>query len=213
MREETENGRARSGTASVGGAPVGGPSVGHRSGVLTLVPGTGGPRSRTTHRPGPRRSPGPRPVRPGVVAVAVRPAQVERPLCHGVPQRPGQRVLARRPVVAAPPLALRYRVRRAVAGVVVALVAAAVVVGLGLLADAASVVRAAGTPSPGVVAAAPAEIIVTVAAGDSLGAIAERAVPGATGAELSAVVERIVTANSLTSVQVRPGQVLRVPVG
>jgi hypothetical protein len=148
-----------------------------------------------------------------VVPVAVRPAQLERPACRAVPLRPGQRLLVRRPV--APPrpgLGLRVRRVLATAGAVVA--AAAVVVGLGLVADVASGAR--GTEAPAGVAsvqAAPAEVTLTVEAPGTVWELARTVSPGATGPELAASVQRIVTANSLTSVQVQPGQVLRVPLG
>ena len=158
-----------------------------RSGAtLSLVPGPasgndgvdGGASTRAGHRPVRRRAPGPRPVRPAAGPAGAGSA----PACRTVSRRPGQvwpeprsagreRVLVRHLRRPSEPLALRFRVRRAVAGMVAVLVMAAVVVGLGLLADVASAAR--------------------------------HATPG----------ERIVTGDSLTSVQVRSGQVLRVPLG
>jgi hypothetical protein len=114
-----------------------------------VVTADGGVRARIGHRAPRRRASGPRPVRPAVLSIGVRPAQVERPRVDARRPAPGPRVLVRRPVPP-PVLALRFRIRRAVAGVLVVLAAAAVVVGLGLLADAASAVRTA-----------PAEHIVT----------------------------------------------------
>jgi hypothetical protein len=93
------------------------------------------------------------------------------------------------------------RARRVLAGAAVVVVAAAVVVGLGVLADAASQSR----EQP------PAVVSVTVSEPGTVWEVAHRFAPAAEGAELAAVVERIVTTNSLTSVQVRPGQVLRIP--
>jgi len=96
-----------------------------------------------------RRTSGPRPVRPAVPAVAVRPAEPERPRLRrsGAAGRaalrvPGTRLLARRPLVVAPPVRARERVRRFLAGAAVTALAAAVVVGLGLLADGAAASRA-----------------------------------------------------------------------
>ncbi len=43
--------------------------------------------------------------------------------------------------------------------------------------------------------------------------VAERVAPASSGPELAAVAERIVTDNSLTSVRLHPGQVLRVTGG
>jgi hypothetical protein len=43
--------------------------------------------------------------------------------------------------------------------------------------------------------------------------VARRVALSASGAELAAVAERISTANSLASVRLHPGQVLRVPSG
>jgi hypothetical protein len=63
------------------------------------------------------------------------------------------------------------------------------------------------------VQAAPAEVTLTVEAPGTVWELARTVSPGATGPELAASVQRIVTANSLTSVQVQPGQVLRVPLG
>jgi hypothetical protein len=103
--------------------------------------------------PRPRAS-GPRPVRPAVALVGVRPAPVEWP-ADRLPSRPsGPRILLRRPPAPAPVVALRFRVRRAVAGVLASLVAVAVVVGLGLIADAVSVAR---SPEPSRSSVVPAE--------------------------------------------------------
>ena len=93
------------------------------------------------------------------------------------------------------------RVRRVLAGAAVFVVAAAVVAGLGIVADVASQSR----EQP------PAVVSVTVSEPGTVWEFAHRFAPGVEGAELAAVVERIVTTNSLTSVHVRPGQVLRIP--
>lgn len=107
------------------------------------------------------RAHGPRPVRPRVTPVAVRPVQPPRPGPAGSPVAGGQRVLLRSvPVLPAKVL----RRRRVAATVGVALLAAAVVVLLGLLADVAAAARqgtagvtgvslTSGAPSPGQVVA------------------------------------------------------------
>jgi hypothetical protein len=160
-----------------------------------------------------RRASGPRPVRPAVNAVPVRPAEVERPQASRSEARrvplpvAGMRILARRPLIA--PQGALARVRRMLAGLVVTVVAGAIVVGLGLLADAAAVTRAgeqAGRAPQGLV-------VVTVGAERSPWDVARRVAPGASGPELAALAERIVTDNSLGSVPLHPGQVLRVTSG
>lgn len=192
--------------AGVGSAGVGSAGVG-------LAMAARGARARVGQQAPRRRASGPHHVRPAVVPVGVRPTPAERPACRAPSQVvPGPRVLVRRPLSPPPVVARRIRFRRAVAGVLATLVTVAVVVGLGLLADAASAAR---TPSPSMVAVpseitAASDIAVTVGAGESLGDVARRAAPGV---ETSVVVGRIVAANSLTSIQVWPGQVLRVPVG
>jgi len=121
-------------------------------------------------------------VRPGTCGADVAPAPA-----------------ARRPVSAA-----RYRVRRSVAGVVLALVAAAAVVGLGTLADVAGAAQARST-----VPAGAAEVVVR--AGDTVWDLARREVPDVNPA---AVVERIVRANGLAdaSAALLPaGRVLLIP--
>ncbi len=138
-------------------------------------------RRASERRPAPRRrGSGPRPVRPVVNAVAVRPAEVERPrLQRSGPGRraplraPAARWLVRRPLAAPPAAGALGRVGRFLAGLAVAVVSAALVVGLGLLAD-------------------------RVAA--SRGEEARPPVPA----------ERIVTDHSLAPVSQAPGQVLRV---
>jgi hypothetical protein len=128
-------------------------------------------------------------------------------------------------------------VRRAVVGLAVTVVAAAVVVGLGQVAEMVAAVRAvesggpAGTPA-GSVVPAPLDrsnawpgampiaqrveggtVTITVAAERTVWEVARAVAPGASGSELAALVERIVTDNSLGSVRLHPGQVLRVTVG
>jgi hypothetical protein len=114
-------------------------------------------------------------------------------------------MLVRRPLAGS-----RARLRRAVTGLAVTVVAGAVVVGLGLLADAAATGRA------GEEAAAPAPrgpIVVTVDLERTPWDVARRVAPGASGPELAALAERIVIDNSLGPVPLRPGQVLRVTSG
>ncbi|TQM14292.1 hypothetical protein [Pseudonocardia kunmingensis] len=98
-----------------------------------------------------RRASGPRPVRPGVVPVRVRPAEAERPrVRRSAPLRhpvPGVRVLVRRPLAVVPAGGVRLRVRRVLAGLAVALGAAVAVAGLGLLADAVAAQRSAEVPA------------------------------------------------------------------
>jgi hypothetical protein len=156
-----------------------------------------------------RRASGPRPVRPTVSTVAVRPAEAERPhvpRARRVPlPLPATRLLARRPLAGS-----RAGVRRALAGVAVTVVAGAVVVGLGLLADTAAAGRAAEE------AAAPAPrgpIVLTVDLERTPWDVARRVAPGASGPELAALAEQIVIDNSLGPVPLRPGQVLRVTSG
>ena len=91
-----------------------------------------------------------------------------------------------------------------VVGVAVVLAAAAVVFGLGRVADATAHARAAAAPVV-------AEVTVTVDAPGTVWDVAEGVAPGASGPERAAMVDRIVAANALGSVIVRPGEVLRVP--
>lgn len=136
-------------------------------------------------------------VRRGSGAAAERPA---RPSVA-----PGPRLLVSRPH---PPVARRGdRVRRLLAGLALVLAAAAAVVGLGRVADLAAQSRAAETPA----AAHVAEVTVTVAAPGTVWDVADGVAPGASGPQRAAMVDRIVAANSLTSLRVRPGEVLRVP--
>jgi hypothetical protein len=96
------------------------------------------------------------------------------------------------------------RVRRIVAGFAVALVAGAVVFGLGWLADAASHARGPAAPVA-------AEVTVTVDAPGTVWDIVDGVAPNATGPQRAAMVDRVVVVNSLATVRVWPGEVLRVP--
>jgi hypothetical protein len=155
---------------------------------------------------GPRRPRGPRPVRPAVVPMVVRPAQLPRPALRAVREASGQRLLVRRSLVALPAPAPWVRARCVLAAAALTVVAAAVVVGLGLLAGASAESRAVGGGSSG------AEVVSTVTVGPeaTVWDFARTVAPTASGPELAAVTERIVTDNSLTSVRLHPGQVLRV---
>ena len=118
---------------------------------------------------------------------------------------PGPRLLVSRPQ---PPVPRRGDpLRRLLAGLALVLAAAAVVVGLGRIADVAAQSRAAETPAVAHVA----EVSVTVAAPGTVWDVADGVAPGASGPQRAAMVDRIVVANSLTSLRVWPGEVLRVP--
>ena len=113
-----------------------------------------------------------------------------------------------RGAVAAPAHSASPRLRTAAAVLTLVLVTAAAVVGLGLLADAASAVRQSPTP-----AGTPAAIVVTITMPGTVWDVADRVAPAAAGSERAALVSRIVAANELWSLEVRPGQTLRVPLG
>jgi hypothetical protein len=100
--------------------------------------------------------------------------------------------------------------RRLLAGVLVVVVAAAVVVGLGQLL-ALREAGAAGGPAP----AAQSRVVgvVTVDAEQTVWDVAQRLEPGAAGPRRAELAERIAEANALTSVELRPGQMLWVPSG
>lgn len=200
--------------------------------------------------PGPGQVPrrvggGPGRVRPAVVPLPSRPGQPPRPGTEhagapGAPRtltvvrrtpvrtvagvagrRAGHRLLERRPR----PVAVGRRtllLRRMVAGVGLVVVAALVVVSLGLVADAVAAARPAGsaalpgpsgTSAPSVAAGTSGggERIVTVDAPGTVWDLAGRIEPGATREERAALVGRIVTVNALVNPQVHPGEVLRVP--
>jgi hypothetical protein len=123
---------------------------------------------------------------------------------HTRPSAAGPRLLARRPGMAQ---RRGDRVRRVMAGLALALAAAAVVVGLGHVADLTAHARGAGAPA----VAQAAEVTVKVAAPSTVWDVADRVRPGLSGPERAALVDRIVAANSLTSLRVRSGEVLRVP--
>jgi hypothetical protein len=78
-----------------------------------------------------------------------------------------------------------------------------------VLADSAAAVRAAEES----VAAPPGTVVLTVRDERSPWEVARRIAPGAQGPELASIAERIVTENSLGSVPLHPGQVLRVTSG
>jgi hypothetical protein len=163
-----------------------------------------------------RRGSGPRPVRPAAAVVAVRPAEAQRPRpLQAIPLRrpslrgPGMRTLARRPRTAPSAAGWRARGRRVLAGLAVMVVAGAVVVGLGLLTEAAAGARGGTDAAP----ASPGMIIVMVESERTAWDVARRVSPNSSGPELAALAERIVTDNSLTPVPLRPGQVLRVTSG
>ncbi len=173
-----------------------------------------------------RHAAGPRPVRPGVVPVGVRPPEAPRPT--GSPGRPaaeqrwgvgtGLRLLARRSAAAPARCAGRYRLRRAVAGVALLAATAAAVVALGVLArlaEPASPVRpaAASVASAASAAPPPAPVVVTAVPGDTVWEVADRVAPGLPGPQRAALAERIVADNALSSVRLQPGQVLRVAGG
>jgi hypothetical protein len=90
-------------------------------------------------------------------------------------------------------------------GLLVVLLAAAVVIGLGQL----LALREPATAVP--VAASPAAATVTVGAEANVWDLARRLEPGADGPRQAVLAERIAVANALTSVELRPGQVLLVP--
>ena len=119
------------------------------------------------------------------------------------------------------------------------LAAAAVVLGLGRIADFAAQSRAAEARSATrpsarrpvghvgqvgqvgqvdevgqvtVVRVRAGEVAVTVTTAGTVWDVADRVAPGASGPERAALVDRIVAANALTSMRVAPGTVLRVPV-
>jgi len=140
----------------------------------------------------------------------------------------GPRLLVSRPAIPAPRRG--DRLRRILAGLALVLVAAAVVVGLGRIADVAAQSRAAESPAAshvgqvgqvgqidevGQVAVGrvrAGEVTVTVTTAGTVWDVADRVAPGASGPERAALVDRIVAANALTSMRVAPGTVLRVPV-
>jgi len=200
-----------------------------RSGVVAPVDRQGGPgdaadvwigrrfragdRGRVggSTRHGRRRgSRGPRPVRPVAVPVVVRPATLPRPAWPAVQLlSSGPRLLARRVRGSGAGLPLRIRMRRALAGAGLTVVAAAVVVGLGQLGGVVAQSRADVDGGPAV----PVATTVTVGPEATVWEVARGVAPSASEPQLAALTERIVTTNSLTSVQLHPGQVLRVPRG
>jgi hypothetical protein len=146
------------------------------------------------------------------------------------PVRPsaGPRLLVSRPGIPAPRRG--DRLRKLLAGLALVLVAAAVVLGLGRIADVAARSRAAEAPAVShvgqvgqvgqvdevgqvtVVRVRAGEVAVTVTTAGTVWDVADRVAPGASGPERAALVDQIVAANALTSMRVAPGMVLRVPV-
>jgi hypothetical protein len=191
---------------------VGGPDAGRsrdrREGVVVAPvrqvrrPGRSGLR---THRPH-----GPRPVRPAVVRVPVRPVEADRPACRARPpvRASRQRVLVRRPPAASSAVAAPGR--RLLAGLAVAVLTAAVVIGWGQLLGVAAGPGRAPT-STGSAAGGPGAVLVTVGADETVWELARRIEPEADGARLAALAERIAVANSLSSVELQPGRTLRIP--
>ncbi len=181
----------------------------------------------------PRRGPGPRPVRPATVAVSVRPAQGERP--SGRPEPPSRACPSRRRTLVRRPSSASVRqatpARGLLGGVVVAVVAALVVIGWGLLlaatgpaapgpaapgasaSDASAAASAASAPGASGAGAAGPRVVTVGADEPTVWEVARRVEPDARGARLSAVAERISTANSLTSAELRPGRLLLIPAG
>ncbi|HEY4419352.1 MAG TPA: hypothetical protein VGN22_07540 [Pseudonocardia sp.] len=156
-----------------------------------------------------RGSRGPRPVRPVAVPVVVRPAALPSPAWPAVRLlSSGPRLLARVRGSGAG-LPLRIRMRRALAAAGLTVAAAAVVVGLGQLGGVVAQSRADGGGGPAVTVAT----TVTVGSEATVWEVAHGVAPTASEPQLAALTERIVTTNSLTSVQLHPGQVLRVPRG
>jgi len=178
---------------------------------------------------GRRPAPGPRPVRPAGALVMVRPLEAPRPVrdvaaASGVERAGawgdgvwgtgarragrggfGPRLLVRGAVGVPGRARPGTRLRRVVAGIALVSASAAVVVALGLLARVAE-------PAPTSVRP-PAPVVVTAEPGETVWDVAARVAPGRPGAEVAAVAERIVADNSLDSVRLEPGQVLRVAGG
>ena len=157
-----------------------------------------------------RRVARPQPVRPAVAAVPVRPGRAEWPAARVdpplrvCPNR--QRVLAR---PAAVPVSKAGPARRLLGGLLVVLLAAAVVIGLAELLE----VSSAAPAGPGPVAESPVAAPLTVGSERTVWEVAQRLEPAADGPRHAELAERIVVANALTSVELRPGQVLWVPSG
>ena len=104
----------------------------------------------------------------------------------------------------------------------VLVLSAAVIIGWGVLlevtAPAAAVqLASSGTAVPGSVEPGPAPtaatMLVEVGSERTVWDLARRVRPGADGPGLAAVAERIALLNALPSAQLRPGQVLVVPLG
>jgi F0F1-type ATP synthase membrane subunit c/vacuolar-type H+-ATPase subunit K len=164
---------------------------GRESAVGALAPVIPLRRARPTDA-APAGSPAPQRL-VGCTGPSLRPAGSR----ERVVERPGVgRARARRPVGEA-----RHRLRRVVAGLAVTLASTAVVVGLGLIADAAGTAAARSTVPDGT------RLVVT-GLSDTAWDVARRVAPEA---DAAAVVERILADNGLTSVALEPGRTLRVP--
>jgi len=176
-----------------------------------------GGESGAEWRVGRRRGRGPRPVRPGRPAVAVRPPEVPRPADRAARPVEEWRSAAGRRVLTRPSVrcGARYRLRRAVAGLALVVASAAAVVALGLLARAAEPEGvSAGRPASTVAGVRPAApVVVTAESGETVWEVASRVAPELSGPQRAALAERIAADNALPSVRLRPGQVLRVAVG
>lgn len=114
----------------------------------------------------------------------------------------GPRLLIRSSFPASPQQA--GGIRRIATGLAVVLLAAAVVFGLGRVADATAQARESSAPVV-------AEVTVTVHTPGTVWDVVDAVAPGANGPQRAAMVDRVVAVNSLDSFQVRPGEVLRVP--
>lgn len=114
----------------------------------------------------------------------------------------GPRLLIRGSIPASPQQA--GRIRRIATGLAVVLLAATVVFGLGRVADATVQARESAAPVV-------AEVTVTVYTPGTVWDVVDAVAPGANGPQRAAMVDRVVAVNSLDSFQVRPGEVLRVP--
>jgi hypothetical protein len=193
MYDEDSSGRVRG---------VRGPRTGGEAPEPTLV-ATGRTDPSRDLRRADRGGTRPRP------ACGPRPVRLPEPGLRACPNR--ERVLVR--PVRAVPRSTAGAGRRLLAGLLVVLLAAAVVVGLGQLlvlagpADPAAAAVQAGAAS----ATDPTAAMVTVGAERTVWDLARRLEPAADGPRNAALAERIVVANHLTSVELRPGQVLRVP--
>ncbi|WP_214406536.1 hypothetical protein [Pseudonocardia lacus] len=152
-----------------------------------------------------------RPASPPVVRRSSAMALLRSSLL-GAPRRAGQRVLVRRVVLPAVPVA--SWVQRALVTAALAATTATAVVLLGLVAGAVSESRGAPAPVAGPAAVRSGDAItVTVGSDGTVWEVAEAVLPSATGPELGALAERIIADNDLSTVRVQAGQTLRVTIG